>query len=291
MRRLLAALLLCLMPLAPVRAAAPHVPAEIAGLNESEIDKAVSFIIGNMLSIYFHESGHMLISEFELPVLGREEDAVDTLSAVLLLEAEDDTLTEALRDSARGWFFSGEASTELSDEDFVDSHGLDKQRAFAMVCMLAGKQGEAFEPIEGMADMPKERIEECAAEYETARNSWFSVLDPHAAEEGDQTKFTIRYKPVKDKDLAFYRSLLKEADMLSLLPTVYSGQYKLKDGIKLTADSCGEENAYWDPEAREVTLCYELVQFYAKQYAEWLSESASADEETGSEEGGDEAAE
>lgn len=282
MRRLLCALLVSLLPLAPARAETAYVPPEIAGLDPSEIDPAVSFIIGNMLSIYFHESGHMLISEFELPVLGREEDAVDTLSAVLLLEAEDDTLKQALRDSARGWFFSGEASTELSDEDFSDSHGLDKQRAYAMVCMIAGKEGEAFQQIEGMAEIPKERIEECGAEYESARSSWSSVLEPYAAEEGDKTKFTISYQPVKDRDLAFYRDLLKESDFLNMLPTAYSGQYKLQDGIKLTAAKCDEENAFWDPSNREVTICYELVQFYAKQYAEWISEGGATSEDSGS---------
>ena len=68
----------------------------LSGLSEKQIDKVVEFMVGNALFFLFHETGHMLVSEFELPVLGKEEDAVDTLSSLLLLEAEDKIFDQAL---------------------------------------------------------------------------------------------------------------------------------------------------------------------------------------------------
>ncbi len=95
-------------------------------------------MIGNSTFIMFHEAGHMLISELGLPVLGREEDAVDTLSAILLLEGRDETLDQAITDSADGWFLSGEQMAEDDEYAFWDSHGIDDQRAYQIVCMMVG---------------------------------------------------------------------------------------------------------------------------------------------------------
>ena len=39
----------------------------------------VEFVIGNTLFVLTHELGHGLINEFNMPVLGREEDAADSL--------------------------------------------------------------------------------------------------------------------------------------------------------------------------------------------------------------------
>ena len=33
--------------------------------------------------------------------------------------------------------------------------------------------------------------------------------------------------------------------------------------IAIEAETCGEPNAYWDPQKRRVALCYELLAFHA----------------------------
>ncbi|MFY8102162.1 MAG: DUF4344 domain-containing metallopeptidase, partial [Allorhizobium sp.] len=44
-------------------------------LTEEQVQEGQQFVINNAIFILFHEAGHMLVSEFNLPVLGREEDA------------------------------------------------------------------------------------------------------------------------------------------------------------------------------------------------------------------------
>ncbi len=58
--------------------------------------------------------------------------------------------------------------------------------------------------------------------------------------------------------------------------------YALKDGIKLTAAECGEPNAYWSAENREVTYCYELLQWHTQTVANYFrnEENSSGDDET-----------
>jgi Putative metallopeptidase len=40
--------------------------------------------------------------------------------------------------------------------------------------------------------------------------------------------------------------------------------FHFKPGIKLSAEECGEPNAYWDPDERKLTICYEIVSDYRK---------------------------
>src|SRR5579859_4073754 len=69
-------------------------------------DSAVEFIIGNMLFVVLHESGHTTISELGLPVLGRQEDAADPFAVVTLLKVGSAMSRRVLVEAAKGWFLS-----------------------------------------------------------------------------------------------------------------------------------------------------------------------------------------
>ena len=61
-----------------VRENEPH----FKGLTRKQRQERVEFVAGNVLFAMAHEVGHMLVSEMGLPVLGREEDAVDAFAVV-----------------------------------------------------------------------------------------------------------------------------------------------------------------------------------------------------------------
>lgn len=234
--------------------------AKEAKLTEKQLEEARTFMVNNAIFTLFHEAGHMLISEFGLPVLGREEDAVDALSSILLLEADVEELDVAMQDAADGWFLSDEAREEdLNETDFLDTHGLDRQRAYAIVCMMVGADAKYFENFADSLDFPKERREECEGEYQHAKDSWFSLLEPHQAEEGKGKPLNVSYEPADNPDVQIFADMLKEASVLELVSEGIGTSYKFDDGIKLTAKSCGVVNAFWNPQAREITYCYELA--------------------------------
>lgn len=276
--------LLATFLLAPAGAAGAADEPDLEKLSEKQLEEMVEFVVGNSLFILYHEAGHMLVSEFELPVLGREEDAVDALSSILMLEADDETSDNAIMDAADGWFLSGEATAAAEEEEvFWGAHGIDEQRAWAIVCLMAGHNYDDFSTFIDSIEFPEDRREECKEEYRQKRNAWFSLLNPHKAKPGGKTRFTITYEDVKDEDLKLYADMVREADMLSIIKETFSGLYAIKDGIKLTAKSCGEANAYWSPDDREITFCYEFAQFYGKLVANYFIENG--DEETAEEDG------
>ncbi len=261
----------------------PATAVRAAELTAEQIEEGQRFVVNNAIFILFHEAGHMLVSEFNLPVLGREEDAVDALSSVLLLGAEDEELNTTIQDAADGWFLLDEAKEDgPQEDDFMGTHALDRQRAFAIVCMMTGANAEFFKVFADSLDFPQERRDECAFEYEKARDSWMSLLAANK-KEGAKTKFTVTYEPAGNEDLQGFADLLKSASALETIATVFGTGYDLKDGIKITGKTCGTENAFWYAEDREITYCYEMAAFHAALITNWFEnqaeEEAGADDE------------
>lgn len=242
-------------------------------LTEDEVKEAVQFVYGNALFVLLHETGHMFISELQLPVLGREEDAVDALSSVLLLEARDETLDTAITDSADGWFLSDDERKKAGGEEaFWDAHALDRQRAYQMVCMMVGQDAEGFKEFADSLDFPDSRREECKFEYEKTRDSWSNLLAPHAQPEGGKNNFAITYEEV-GPELEAYRNILKESGLLETVAGTFANFYKLNDGIQFIATSCGQPNAFWIPGERKLVYCYELAGYHDQLISKWLIEN------------------
>ncbi len=251
-------------------------PKEFEGLSEDQQTEGLQFVFGNAIFVLFHEAGHMLISEIGIPVLGKEEDAVDSLSTLILLEGHDETLDKALTDAADGWFLSDEAAQAAGDEyAFWDEHSVDQQRAYAMVCLMVGQDPVRFKEFADGAGLPDSRRESCPGEYESAKASWTKVLEPSVITDNSEDDFSIVYDDVPSGELAPYAALVKQADLLGVLKAGISTTYKLKPGIVLHAKVCGEANAYWNAGDRELTFCYELAQFHAGLLAKHFADNAT----------------
>lgn len=243
---------------------------DLGGLTDEQLEDTVTFTIGNSLFFLFHEAGHMLISEFGLPVLGREEDAVDTLSSLLLLAADDEMFDQALVDSVDGWNFSSAWRIENGEEeDLSGAHALDEQRAYNIACMMIGKDAERYQDTADYMELSEDRRGECAFEYQQAHDSWFGVLEPHVRSDDAASRFEVSYEDVSDPDLAGYAELVETSQMLEVLREILAA-YELEDDIRLTARECGEANAYWSPEDREITYCYELARDYTQYIADYF---------------------
>lgn len=269
----------------------PSTSVRAAELTAEQVEEGQRFVVNNAIFILFHEAGHMLVSEFNLPVLGREEDAVDALSSVLLLGAEDEDLNTTIQDAADGWFLLDDAKEDgPQEDDFMGTHGLDRQRAYSIVCMMTGANAEFFKVFADSLEFPEERRQECAFEYQKARDSWMSLLAANM-KEGAKTKFEVTYEPAGNEDLQGFADLLKSAGALETIATVFGEGYDLKDGIKITGKTCGTENAFWYAGNREITYCYEMAAFHAGLIANWFENQTAGEEDAGGEEVADETSE
>ncbi|WP_214324538.1 DUF4344 domain-containing metallopeptidase [Nonomuraea sediminis] len=141
-----------------------------------EVDKNV---VGAMNGIFYHELGHGLIDLYDLPATGREEDAVDQLSALVLIQgAEDQDDYTDIISTIETW--GRMSQTEPVDKRaFADEHSLSMQRYYNMMCYLYGSNHNAFLQLVSDGELPVSRAQRCEEEYRKMAHAWSTLLDPH----------------------------------------------------------------------------------------------------------------
>ena len=125
-----------------------------------------------------HEMGHALVRELDLPVTGREEDAVDGFAAFLLADNPEGPLTAI----SAAMFFAAmtEQRGPLSDSDFADEHSIHEQRTYQFLCWLYGSDPKTFSDLVGRDGLPRARARRCGAEWKQVNRSWSALLAPYA---------------------------------------------------------------------------------------------------------------
>ncbi|WP_417671868.1 DUF4344 domain-containing metallopeptidase [Roseibium sp.] len=243
-------------------------PERIKALSPEALEEMLVFVAGNTLFTLYHEAGHMLVSELGLPVLGQEEDAVDNLATITMLSRETDDMDLLLSNAMIGWFL-------IAEEDydsllFYGEHDLDLQRGYQMLCLMVGSDPDAFGDLAIELELPEERIETCSFDYDQSVTSWESVTDPHLHPEEQSAatskgQISVRYSAAPE-DLELLSVFLYESQLMESVAEELDALYALPSPVTFNAMTCGEENAYWDPQAREMTLCYELMAGFADVY-------------------------
>ena len=136
--------------------------------------------VGAVNSMVFeHEFAHSLIDIYDLPVLGREEDAADDLAVLLLIPAKGGA--QFVSDAASFWAALSDRQRVPQLSDYADVHSFDLQRAFSMLCLLAGSSPENFQLVQNMNVLPASRLAGCRAEFKQKADSYEDVLDPHVS--------------------------------------------------------------------------------------------------------------
>ncbi|MGC1496885.1 MAG: DUF4344 domain-containing metallopeptidase [Sulfitobacter sp.] len=210
--------------------------------NTAEVD---NYVEANLISIFYHELGHALIDLMDLPVFGQEEDAADTAS-ILLIDAlyDNQTATAIARDAAFGFLDEADATTQAPA--WWDVHGPDLQRYYNLVCLFYGAEPDSRAVLLDQFDLPQDRAESCEEEFELALDSWGPVLDDLAEAGAGET---IKYAGATD---TFTKRLI--ADEVAAL----NSEFTLPETLLVEVTDCDEANAFYDPEAKSITICTEF---------------------------------
>jgi hypothetical protein len=136
------------------------------------------------VATFYHETGHMVISIYDLPATGREEDAADQVSAYILLTPGPDGKADpgnvqAVKDFAREFQGYADQSGAMEDGDFADVHSPNKTRMYNLECWVYGSDPEANADLVGGDQLPEDRADGCEDEYDKMSNAWDRLLDPY----------------------------------------------------------------------------------------------------------------
>ena len=141
--------------------------------DKKKLDDAVK---AAMLATFFHELGHSLVDAWKIPITGREEDAVDQLSTLVLIEATENGEQMAL-DAALT--FKLYADLGSGKKIYWDEHSLDEQRFFDTICLVYGHDDVKYDYLVSNGTLPDERAAFCTEDYEKVNRAWRQLLAPY----------------------------------------------------------------------------------------------------------------
>lgn len=200
-----------------------------------------NFTENNLLAIFYHELGHAVIDQMQVPIFGQEEDAADAMSILLVDALYDSESAEQIAYDSAALFWS-EAQQEPA---FWDTHGPDEQRFYNTICLFYGADPDARAGFAEELELPEERAVGCEEEYELAAQSWNAVLDEMSADRA----LTGRLVLTADVSMPV---LAKEIEALN-------AEFKWPRNIPVNVTNCDEANAFYDLEDQSVTMCSELT--------------------------------
>lgn len=138
----------------------------------------------NVRFIVLHETGHALVQLLDLPVTGRQEDAVDQLAAILMLrfaglEETPQQVIGNLRMAADQMLARSTGAYNL--HAYADEHALGEQRYFNLQCLIYGTDPQRYAGIVAAGDLTAARAQVCPRETRAVGRAWLRLLLPHLA--------------------------------------------------------------------------------------------------------------
>jgi hypothetical protein len=234
------------------------------GKTPDQIKDGVEFVTGNVLFVLGHETAHALISVFEIPVIGREEDGADALATVISIKMANSFADRVIVNAAKGWFLSDQRDRKQGiPSPFYDEHGLDVQRAYYIVCLLVGGAPDKFLDLAKQVKLPEERQKTCRFDYSNAEWSWEEVLKPHRRKPEDPKKI-IEVSYGETTEFAALREIGRKLKILESVASWLSEDFAWKIPISLEMRECGKADARYLPLSKTIYICYELIREFVQ---------------------------
>jgi hypothetical protein len=149
------------------------------------------FVFGNLLFVLCHEIAHVAMTQMRLPVEGKAEDAADSFATLRMIKVGSASPVLYFSTHRHGWFLSARRDEEIGKKlVYYDEHGLDRQRAYQIVCLMVGSDNGHFKSLAAETGLSPGRQNSCVDDYASASYSWDLVLGPHLRS-ADQPKTTI----------------------------------------------------------------------------------------------------
>jgi hypothetical protein len=240
-------------------------------LSPDRLRKLADFLAGNMSYAILRETGHALIADMGLPVLGAHGDAADTYATIAMLTLGTEATQGALTGAAMGWFYSDRnARTHGAPFEYYDIHGLDVQRAYKIVCLMVGSDPDKFQSLAEETNLPEERRDSCQADFADAKWSWVKALTPSYRKTPDlpRTTISVAYGEAKGH-LDVYRRFFQAIQMSEITAGHLADAFLWRAPLAIDWETCGQAGAHWQVQSRKLLVCYELADEFARLYRDY----------------------
>ncbi|MGI9520135.1 MAG: DUF4344 domain-containing metallopeptidase [Hyphomicrobiaceae bacterium] len=142
----------------------------------------IDAVVGPFFDTSLHEFAHALIEMYELPVLGRLEDAADQVAAYIYLQLGPEESRRLVKGTAYAYLTEAKRERTKSWKQFWDEHSTPAQRAYNVMCIAYGADTKLFSDLVSKKFLPEERAELCEEEYEQIQDAYEELIQPHVDE-------------------------------------------------------------------------------------------------------------
>ena len=140
-------------------------------------DAGAKSAVGVLYFVLFHELGHCLIQECNLPVPGREEDDADQLATLCMTQNPLPNTGQMLAGAAL--FFARLAETDAANIAWDDVHSIGQQRMYNILCWLYGSDPTRMRGLVDGKVLSAERAQAGIQEYQRIKRAWAQYLKPY----------------------------------------------------------------------------------------------------------------
>lgn len=135
-------------------------------------------IVGTLVQVLLHETGHALFEQLDVPIFGREEDAADQFAAYLILQMHREDARRII-DGVTHMLMAASATRALDKDAFSDVHGLPAQRFYNLICLAYGAHTWFYADLVSKGVLPEQRADSCKAEYKQVAKAMDKLISPY----------------------------------------------------------------------------------------------------------------
>jgi hypothetical protein len=157
-------------------------------------------LVGQFFLWVSHEFGHAVFDMYQIPVLGREEDAADQFAGYIMLQFGKDRAHRLFEGAAYGVKgliknYKRNPNVDYKLTKLSSVHGLPEQRFYNLMCMAYGADPVTFADVVDDEYLPKRRADNCEYEFQNFRRAWNSEISPHIDRQMAQTVLDTTWLP------------------------------------------------------------------------------------------------
>lgn len=120
-------------------------------------NKAQKVAVDNLLFALVQEIGHAFVDALELPITGREEDAVDQFAALVLIEGDRASIASHAADG----YLRVDTKSFDTNPAFRLRYSSPEQRFYSVLCLVCGANPDVHEDMVESETLPDQIAMTC----------------------------------------------------------------------------------------------------------------------------------